>query len=798
MAKWLKRLAFSLLALLLLAAFAAWWLLRGSLPQLDGELSLSGLSAPVSVQRDKLGVVTIDAANETDAMRALGYVHAQERFFEMDLMRRTAAGELAELFGPVAVDTDKEHRVHRFRARVVQNLDAIAGDKLPVLKAYVDGVNAGLAGLKVRPWPYLLLRTEPKPWQLADSPLVGYAMYFDLQDSTNARELAMWKIKQVVPPALFALLSHDGTSWDAPLMGKSRGDAVLPTADKLDLRKLPAPKRADAGELPVPRELGSNNFAVSGALTKDGRTIVANDMHLTLRAPNIWFRTQLRYRDPRASGGTVDVGGFTLSGIPAIVVGSNGHVAWGFTNSYGDWLDWAKLPPCRPFTNCAGNSEHVESIKVAGSTPAKLVVRETLWGPVLHDEADGSTLSLRWTAHLPGSMQFVVSDLAYAKDLTQALATADHASIPAQNLVVVDSHGRSAWKLLGAIPRRDAGCDRMVAAGIQRFGPEPASPGTPHDNGSCTPWKLGPGPSPQLIDLPSHRFWTANSRVVDGDALKQIGDGGYVLGARAKQIRDDLFAKKKFTERDLLAIQLDDRALFQTRWWQLLREEAARTKTPALGELAAAAKTWQDRATIDSISYRIVRNWRLAVHKRIGDGLTAPAQVVLGKDFLMPALPQLEGVAWPLVTQRPMHLLSRQYGSWDALFEDAAREVRDELTAKGPLSERTWGEQNTARICHPLAGALPAFAKRVLCMPFEPLPGDVAMPRVQSPNMGASERMVVSPGHEADGIIHMPGGQSGHPLSPFWGAGHDDWVHGRPTPFLPGKAEHTLRIMPAH
>jgi len=143
----LKRLTLALPVLLLLVVLTAWWLLRGSLPALDGAMSLPGLSAPVTIQRDHLGVVTVDAANEIDAMRALGYVHAQERFFEMDLMRRTAAGELAELFGPIAVDTDKQHRVHRMRARVMQNLTTIAGDKMDVLRAYVDGINAGLADL---------------------------------------------------------------------------------------------------------------------------------------------------------------------------------------------------------------------------------------------------------------------------------------------------------------------------------------------------------------------------------------------------------------------------------------------------------------------------------------------------------------------------------------------------------------------------------------------------------------------------------------------------------------------------
>jgi len=162
----------------------------------------------------------------------------------------------------------------------------------------------------------------------------------------------------------------------------------------------------------------------------------------------------------------------------------------------------------------------------------------------------------------------------------------------------------------------------------------------------------------------------------------------------------------------------------------------------------------------------------------------------------MPKLAQFEGVAWPLLEQRPAHLLPRRFDSWDALLEDAAAQVRDELSATGPLAARSWGERNTAHICHPLAGAIPLLGERALCMPPDPLDGDADMPRVAAPSFGASERMVVSPGHEADGIIHMPGGQSGHPLSPFWGAGHDDWVHGRPTPFLPGETEHTLTLRP--
>jgi len=797
MLKWTRRIALLLLTLVVLALLVAWWLLRGSLAHLEGEQSLADLSAPVSIQRDAYGVVTIDAASETDAVRALGYVHAQERYFEMDLMRRSSAGELSELFGAVALPMDKERRTHRIRARVAAHLDDFAADRLPQLEAYARGVNAGLDALRARPWPYLLLRQAPRQWEVADSALAGYAMYFDLQDSENLRELGLWNIHQHVPPALFDLLTHDGTEWDAPLYGQPRGNAALPAANEVDLRTLPMPKTDAHQRLADKGTPGSNNWAVAGALTADGRAIVADDMHLGLRAPNIWFRVRLRYPDPRAPGGHVDVSGFSLPGLPAIIVGSNGHVAWGFTNSYADTADWYPVTPCgkddAPGT-CDKVEHHAETIRVAGADPVTLDVQDTRYGPLIHAaRGDQPALALRWVAHQPGALNFGLADFARAGDLSAALSVAQRTATPAQNLVIADHNGRIAWRILGPLPSRAGACSASLEVG------ERVADGTaPLPSSTCTPWAISRQLSPVLTSPATHRLWTANARVLDGDALARVGDGGYALGARAKQIRDGLMAKERFTEKDLLAIQLDDRALFLQRWWELLQDEAKRLPADsAVKALADAGKRWEGVASVDSVSYRLVRAWRLAVHARIADGLTAPAQAAQGEDFVMPDLPQLEGVVWPLLEQRPAHLLSRRYKTWDALLEEAAKEVRDDLADQGPLAERHWGERNTAKICHPLANALPAFLKAKLCMPGEPLAGDGAMPRVQGPAFGASERMVVSPGHEADGIIHMPGGQSGHPMSPFWGAGHDDWVHGRPTPFLPGEALHTLTLRPA-
>lgn len=778
MRHWLKRLVWGVLILTLATVFMVWWLLRGSLPRLEGEQAMTGLAAPVSITRDALGVVTIEAGTQADAMRALGLVHAQERYFEMDLMRRTAAGELAELFGPAAIDMDKCMRVHRLRARTEAHLAVATGSSAAALQAYVDGINQGVADLRVRPWPYLLLRQTPAPWQAEDSVLTGLAMYADLQDPTNQNELAMARIRAVVPPALYALLSHEGSEWDAPLFGGARGNAPLPDATALDLRRLDAAQAtsAAAGHLDAD-VLGSNNFAVSGALTVDGRAIVADDMHLGLRAPNLWFRVRLRYPDPQAPDGRVDVSGFSLPGLPAIVVGSNGHVAWGFTNSYIDTADFRSVP-----ANAPGITTHEERIGVAGQAPVTLRVRETAWGPVLHDRTDGSGEALRWTAQLPGAVRLDFAEMARAATLEEAFHVADRSGIPAQNLVIADRSGRIAWRLIGTRPDRAAGC--------------PPSGNTIAAPASCAPWAIRSDGAPALVDPPTHRLWTANGRVLDGETLAIAGNGGYDLGARGRQIRDGLMAKERFTEADLLAIQLDDRALLLTRWWHLLREVVTASDDPALQRLEVATRRWEGHAAVDSVSYRITRGFRGMLIDRVGEGLLAPAKAQLGEAYLEPRLGQFEGVLWPLVNERPAHLLPPPYASWTALLTDTAKALEADLSSQGPLDARTWGERNTASICHPVSRALPNVTRRWLCMPGDPLPGDRDMPRVQGAAFGASQRMVVSPGHEAEGLIHMPGGQSGHPLSPFWGAGHDAWVKGTPTPFLPGKTAYTLTLVP--
>jgi penicillin G amidase len=371
-----------------------------------------------------------------------------------------------------------------------------------------------------------------------------------------------------------------------------------------------------------------------------------------------------------------------------------------------------------------------------------------------------------------------------ARRVDQLLEEAALVGIPPQNLVCADSTGRIGWTIAGRIPRRVGFSGRL---------PESWADGSRRWDGYLSPEEY-----PRVVDPPLGRLWTANARTVNGDDLARLGEGGYDLGARARQIRDDLLATEEATAEKMLAIQLDDRALFLERWQRLALEVLspdAVSGHPQRAELRRYVESWGGHAAVDSVGYRVVRAFRREVATRVLDPLTAACRE-RDPSFGSWSVRQYEGPLWRLVSERPRHLLSPAFESWDQALLLAIDAVIEELTKDGsPLSARTWGQANTTAIQHPLSRAVPWLA-RFLDMPRTPLPGDSNMPRVQHPVHGASERLVVAPGHEGDGIFHMPGGQSGHPLSPYYRKGHRDWEEGRPTPFLPGPAVHTLRLLP--
>src|SRR5271166_5633398 len=224
--------AFVVVVLVLLAGSAGWLYLqlRGSLPQLDGEAALPGATAAIEIERDRLGIPTIGANSRADVARGLGFVHAQDRFFQMDLARRRAAGELSELFGPATVAIDTRTRMLRLRARARSAIDAATPDERAVLRAYVEGVNAGLAALAVKPPEYLLLRTQPRPWALEDSVLVVASMFLTLQDSEARREARLAAVYAALPAPLADFVTSSASDWETPLVGGVRAAPPIPDA----------------------------------------------------------------------------------------------------------------------------------------------------------------------------------------------------------------------------------------------------------------------------------------------------------------------------------------------------------------------------------------------------------------------------------------------------------------------------------------------------------------------------------------------------------------------------------------
>ena len=797
----LRRLLALLSAFVVLSLIGGWLALRGSLPQYDGEVRSAALSAPVSIERDALGSVTVEARSRRDADWALGYVHAQERFFQMDLLRRSAAGELAELFGKVALPADRIARAHRLRARMQAALAALPADQRAAIDTYRDGVNAGLAALRVRPFAYLLTASTPAPWRSEDSLLVIAAMAFALNDAENARELAFTRMHAALPDSAFRFLTAKGGRWDAPLSGAPLEWPEPPTADELDLRKVDPkllhhargagagkPTREEHAE--AVRVPGSNSFAVAGALA-GGAALVANDTHLDLRVPCLWFRTRLVYPNPRRSGTLTDVNGLGLPGTPAVVIGSNGQIAWGLTNSYIDTADWVRVTrdPADPdrYRTAEGWApvvKHAEVLHVHGGADETLVVEDTRWGPIIASDADGTPLALAWTAQQPGAINLDMLRLDQAENADEAVAIAQGSGVPPQNFLVGDRFGSVEWTIAGRIPKRRGDYDPALPADWSK-------PGTGWDG-----W-VERGEIPLLANPPWQRLWTANQRTVEGAALALLGDGGYDLGARAQQIRGDLRAHDHFTPADMLAIQLDDRALFLGHWKDLLALELGRAPASALNDaMKNALSGWDGHASVDSVAYRLVRAWREEVIDSVLDGFAAAVRARYA-DFALPKMLQAGEAVWNLASTRPAHLLPPGYADWDALLIACAERAGARLDAQpGGLAARTWGERNTMRIAHPLSRGLPRFIARLLDMPAQQLPGDSNMPRVQAPDFGASERFAVAPGDEAHGYLMIAGGQSGHPLSPYYGSGHADWAAGKPTPFLPGPAQHRLTLLP--
>lgn len=719
--------------------------LRGSMPILSGEKELSALSSPVHVYRDALGIPSIYAVNRIDVARALGFLHAQDRFFQMDLMRRAAAGELSELFGSKALEFDKTRRLHRFRFRAEALFLRLSKEEQALLQAYTEMVNAGLDALTTRPFEYYLLGTTPMPWRPEDSLLVCFGLFFELQDSSGQYATKSRIMERLLPPEIFNFIAKNGSAWQAALDGSEVPILPIPDSQSFKYLDLPLGKTSPASF--QPKLGGSNQWAVTKERSKDGKALLACDMHLELTVPNIWYRAAFHYREDKEN---VKVFGVTLPGTPLMITGSNTHIAWGFTNGH---LNTSSIVIVDP----ASSKTVVETILVKDEDPFTFEIKESSWGPILPHTFFGSPISLSWIAYSLEALNMQLFQLEKVKDVHSAIQVSKAIKVPVLNFLVVDKNSNIAWTLIGAIPNQ-----------------------TPADY-------------PVIMNPIDNTLWSANNRTLGGEWLARTGGESYLNGIRAYQIQQDLINLWQAVPKDMLALQMKIKAPFFERWHRLLIEILqSGPKSQKQQELLSVIQAWNGQCREESAAYYWIRQFRERISTAILERVLAPCLNEY-HDFLM-YFQDFEEPVWLIAQQRPSYLTDPKYNNWNDEFLTHIDKMMASIEAT-EIKNQTWGKQNMLAMNHPFSSALPGLGY-LLDMPSIPMSGDYFVPKVAYCNDGASQRMVVSPGNEKDGIFHMPGGQSSHPLSPFYQAGHKAWIEGEATSFLPGKPIYELILQP--
>ncbi|PKH54900.1 penicillin acylase family protein [Shewanella sp. Choline-02u-19] len=761
MKKIIKITAVSLLSIVFIAAVGVYLLLFMSLPKLDASIESDAVSDNVSIERDRLGTAVVTASHRQDAAYGLGYAHGQDRFFQMDLLRRNSAGELSEIFGEKALELDKRHRFHQLRKRANNILKTLPEAHIKTLTTYARGVNDAVAAQSMNAFEYLVTGANPRPWEPADSLLVIYSMYLDLQGNTIKRDLTLTHIQSMFGAEMVAFIIQP-SQYQAPLDGSliSLAPPSIPQLSPLYISQA-LPK-----EIAEPLDIGSNNWAVTGELTQNGNAMLSDDMHLSFAVPIIWYRAQLNYQH---NGEDISITGVSLPGAPAIVVGSNGHVAWGFTNAYIDTADWIEIDDDTELTF------EDEEIRLPDSA-VDYKIPMSRFGPV--KQVSEKRYALSWVGHQDYAVDMSLVELDSIKDVQQGIAIASNMGIPVQNMMLVDTAGNAAWKPAGAFPSRTNPSEVAIAESDYQA-----------DN-----WLIDQVALPEVINPDTHRLWSGNSRVVSTKQHKELGNGGYALGARSTQIRDRLFAGKDFTVDDFYQLQLDNEARFLQPWQQQLITVLS-TKPQRFAKDIVYLNNWKACACSDSVGYTLVRQYR----QQLIDTTFAPleTQLALSSLSLSPVKRDLEPAMWQLINAQPKFWLPTKYTSWSEYMLNVYQESKQQLLAKHSqddnMDDLAWGSVNELKIQHPFSKQIPILST-LLDMPTVTGFGDSYMPAVQGASFGASQRFIVQPGDEANGVLAIPGGQSGHPLSDFYRAGFTEYAAQQQTPLLPSRRLHRIEI----
>jgi len=789
----------AVVALLILAfvAIAGWIYLieRRELPQVDGTIVLNGLSGPVSVIRDKLGVPHIRAASYDDLFFGQGFVTAQDRLWQMDVSRRYSAGELAELLGPNLVKHDRQQRYLQIRAACERAVAILDLQQRQILEAYARGVNAFVERSRDRlPLEFKLLHYTPSPWRVEDSLLIGANMdqmlntQFDLElkrekviRHLNAQEVAdlypetSWRDlppAQQAKPTLEEAQPHDqkpDEEDDEEEGARTHTSAVL------------APFAPSRCEMCVP---GSNNWVVSGDHTASGKPLLSNDMHLDHSIPDIWYEAHLSKDD----GQEYDVAGVTLPGLPFVIVGHNRRIAWGFTNLGPDVQDLF----IEQF-NAAGqvatprgwqDPKRVhEIIRVKGKLDDAFDVIVTRHGPIITPTIKGESrqLALQWTIYDSSTLGIPFLEVNSARNWQEFRAAFSRFGGPSQNVVYADIDGHIGYQATGKIPIRALGDGLLPQSGADGA----------HDWTGYVPFDQ----LPSVYDPSSGILATANGRITPNGYPHLLANVWWAP-YRTARIVHLLREGDQFKPSDMLTIQTDitaDLERFFCNRFVYAIDHAAKA-SPRVHQAAEIMRGWDGRmeknSAAASISYWSRRDlMKLLLKPKLGDDL-------INYDWGLSA-PALESI----ITHRLPRWLPSGYASYNDVLVAAVQETVDSQRAPRDLSHWTWGNELPVEVQHPVLGSIPILS-RFSGTGLHSQSGSGTTVKQIGATFGPSERMTVDFSNLDHSTLNIVIGQSGHLLSPHYKDQFAAW-YGDTTfqfPFtdtaVSAAAEHHLTLQP--
>ncbi len=829
MLRFLRYLASALLVVAGIALVLGWWLLHRPLPELDGSITIPELHQAVLVDRDVRGVPRIRADSMEDMVTAQGYVMAQDRLWQMDLLRRVAAGDLAEIFGPgpmdAALQLDRENRTLGLRKAAERGVSDLTPDARALVEAYSRGVNRYIQDHSGRlPLEFVLLRYRPRPWTPADTLLINLYMWKSLTSSWKS-DLNRASITERVGPARARDLYVVDSPLDHFIVGApAAGGKSTPSAGISGLRKhdaqpaeiqtaafagpykpasvasaQPSREWIEAQEFlaqfneQIPGLIGSNNWVVSGAHTASGKPLLANDPHLGLSIPCIWYMVHLQSPGYNAEG-------FDLPGTPLLIIGHNDRIAWGFTNNGADVQDLyvETFNPTNPLEYrvngawVAAKLRH-EVIHVKGRPDDSLDVVETRHGPIVRNEGVRA-YALRWTALEPGSMDFGYPLLSRAKNWSEFRDTMRHVPGPAQNAVYADVDGNIGFIVAARIPIRKNGDGSIPVPGAT-------------DDYEWTGY-IPFDDLPQVLNPPEGIIATANARTV-GPGYHGFLTDRWANPYRTQRIYELLESNKSLKPEDFNTIQNDilslpDRFLAE----QLVHAAQIRPPSdPRAQECLRRLTNFDGLAKQDSVEISFLEYSRHMLYQNLlKPYLGSEAGIYEWWDFTnayesvwLRDKVFLENV----LRDRPAIWLPHQFANYDDLLMASADQAVAALQVQSRNPDRTgwhWGEVNPLFMPHPLGRS--GFLRPFLSLGPMPQSGSIDTVKAMGHGHGPSMRFVADLSNFDNSLMEITTGESGQYGSPYYQDQFNPWYEGHalPAPFS-DVAEvrvqiHRLRLLP--